>query len=189
MMVEQGAERWLNLSSIARVAVFAAFAFGVNAPFWAIPNVETFSLALFLTGLFLGISSGVGAAFIAGTIFIFFNPNGPQPVILVGIAQIFGFMLFAFSGGALRKIVLKESKPARLAVILAFSGLILTFWYDLSTNLVFALMFGPFWPTLIGGLTFGIIHLVSNTILFGLSGLIVKRIWKRLEYYLPPVGS
>lgn len=189
MMIEQGAGRWFGLSSIARVAVFAAFAFGVNAPFWAIPNVETFSLALFLTGLFLGIPNGLAAAFVAGTIFIFFNPNGPQPVILVGIAQIFGFMLFGLVGGALRKFVLRENNPSRLAVILAFAGLILTFWYDLSTNLVFALAFGPFWPTIIGGLTFGVVHLVSNTILFGFSGLIVKTIWKRLEYYLPPLGS
>ena len=143
MMVEQGGG-WFSLTNIARVAVFAAFAFGVNAPFWAIPNVETFSLALFLAGLFLGIYNGIAAAFIAGIIFIFFNPNGPQPVVLVGIVQVAGFMLFGLCGGAIRNFALRQTNTTRLAFVLALTGLLLTFWYDLSTNLAFAVLFGPF---------------------------------------------
>ena len=188
MMAVHGDGGWFSLTNIARVAVFAAFAFGVNAPFWAIPNVETFSLALFLAGLFLGIYNGIAAAFIAGIIFIFFNPNGPQPVILVGVVQVIGFMLFGFCGGAIRNFALRQTDKVRLIAFLALTGLLLTFWYDLTTNLAFAVLFGPFWPTIIGGLAFGVIHLVSNTILFGFSGLIIKGIWKRLEYYLPPVA-
>ncbi len=189
MMAEQSAGGRHSLTSIARVAVFAALAFGVNAPFWAIPNIETFSLALFLTGLFLGVLNGAAAAFVAGTIFIFFNPNGPQPVIVVGIVQVFGFMLFAFAGGAMRNLILRESNRTRLTIVLAICGLLLTFWYDLTTNLAFALLIGPFWPTIIGGLAFSAVHLATNTILFGSSALIIRGIWKRLQYYLPPVAS
>jgi hypothetical protein len=178
-----------DLSDVARIGVFAALSFGVNAPFLAIPNVETFTLALFLSGVFLGVSRGIAVAFIAGIIFVFFNPNGPQTVILVGIAQLLGFILFGLVGGLLRSQVLKKSNLKWTLLLLLLSGATLTLWYDLSTNLAFALIFGPFWPVLIGGLGFGLIHFISNTIIFGLSSLIVGKIWKRIEYIMPPLAG
>jgi hypothetical protein len=179
----------MNLSNVARVAVFAALAFAVNAPFWAIPNIETFSLALFLSGLFLGWFNGAAAAAVAGIIFIFFNPGGPQPVIIVGLTQVLGFIFFALSGGALRNTILKSGSVGRAVLILAVCGFILTLWYDLSTNLVFALTFGPFWPTMIAGITFGATHLLSNTILFAITGTVVLKIWKRIEFISPPLSG
>ncbi len=178
-----------DMSNIARVAVFAALAFGVNAPFLAIPNVETFSLALFLSGLFLGKANGAATAAIAGIIFIFFNPNGPQPVLLIGITQLFGFFLFGFVGGVLRPLILQKGSTGRSTLILISAGALLTLWYDLSTNLAFAALFGPFWPILIGGLSFSVIHLAGNTVMFGLAGAIVHKIWRRIEYIMPPLAG
>ena len=178
-----------SLTHIARVGVFAALAFGVNAPFLVIPNVEVFSLALFLSGVFLGIVDGLAVALIAGVIFIFFNPNGPQTVLPVGLAQLVGFLLFGLAGSVLRSLVLGKHVTGRVAVLLVIVGAILTLWYDFSTNLVLAILFGPFWMTLIGGLGFGIIHIVSNCILFGTSSLIINRIWKRIEYIMPPLAG
>lgn len=177
-----------GLASVARIGVFAALAFGVNAPFLAIPNVETFSLALFLSGLFLGIFEGLAVAFVAGLIFIFFNPNGPQTVLLAGLAQLVGFELFAFGGGILRPWILANYGIKRNFVILTLCGAVLTLWYDITTNLVFAIIFGPFWPTMIAGLGFGIIHFVSNTVLFALSTFVIGKIWKRIEYIMPPLA-
>lgn len=185
----QKAVKRSDISSVARVAVFAALAFGVNAPFLAIPNVETFSLALFLSGLFLGKANGTATAAIAGIIFIFFNPNGPQPVLLVGIAQLVGFLLFGFAGGVLRPLILHRENSGRSTLLLILAGALLTLWYDLSTNLAFAALLGPFWPTLIGGLGFSLMHLVSNTVIFGLAGAIVYRIWRRIEYIMPPLAG
>ncbi len=187
-MARKAAERSV-MGDVARVAVFAALAFGVNAPFLAIPSVETFSLALFLSGLFLGKANGVSTAAIASIIFILFNPNGPQPVLLIGLTQLFGFLLFGFAGGVLRPLLLQKENTGRATIILILAGALLTFWYDLSTNLAFAALFGPFWPTLIGGLGFGLIHLAGNTIMFGLAGAIVYKIWRRIEYIMPPLAG
>lgn len=178
-----------DMGDLARVAVFAALAFGVNAPFLAIPNVETFSLALFLAGLYLGKINGAATATIAGIIFIFFNPNGPQPVLLVGITQLFGFLLFGFAGGVLRPLILQKGNTIRSTLVLISAGALLTLWYDLSTNLAFAAIFGPFWPVLIGGISFSLIHLVSNTVMFGFAGAIVYKIWRRIEYIMPPLAG
>jgi hypothetical protein len=178
-----------DMKGVARVGVFAALAFGINAPLLAVPNIEIFSLSLFLSGLFLGIAGGAATALIAGIIFVFFNPNGAQPVLAVGLVQLFGFVLFGLCGGLTRPVVLKKDNVKITMAVLLISGALLTFWYDLSTNLTFALSFGPFWPTLIGGLAFSIVHIISNTVIFGLSGAVVQKIWKRIEYIMPPLAA
>jgi hypothetical protein len=179
----------LPLARVARVGVFSALAFGVNAPFLAIPNIELFSLALFLSGVFLGLKEGLAVGLVAGTIFVFFNPNGPQTILLVGLAQITGFALFGLSGGLLRRLIIGKTPGRRLAALMIFVGATLTLWYDLTTNLSFAVLFGPFWPTLIGGLGFALIHIISNAVIFGMSSLVIEKIWKRIEFYMPPLAG
>lgn len=178
-----------GLSNVARVGIFSALAFGVNAPFLVIPNVEVFSLSIFLSAVLLGIGDGLAVAFVAGTIFVFFNPNGPQTVPLVGLAQLIGFILFGLVGGLLRRLILNHYGSWQITLVMALCGLVLTFLYDLSTDLAFAVTFGPFWPTLVAGLGFGLIHIISNTVNFGLSSLIIHRIWKRIGYLLPPLAG
>jgi len=125
---------------------------------------------------------------VAGIIFVFFNPNGAQPILAIGLAQLFGFLLFGFCGGLVRPVVLKKDNIKLTIAVLLVSGAALTFWYDLTTNLAFAYVLGPFWPRLIAGLGFSIIHTVSNTIIFGISGAVVQKIWKRIEYIMPPLA-
>jgi len=184
-----GDRRQIPLLRVARVGVFSALAFGVNAPFLAIPNVELFSLALFLSGAFLGLFEGIAVSLVAGVIFIFFNPNGPQTILVVGFTQLFGFFLFGLLGGILRRFLIGKTSGMRKALLLIFVGASLTLWYDLTTNLVFALLFGPFWPTMIGGLSFALVHIISNTVIFGMSSLAIERIWKRIEFYMPPLAG
>lgn len=178
-----------SMSGVARVGVFSALAFGVNAPLLAIPNIELFSFSLFLSGLFLGVSGGVATALVAGIIFVFFNPNGAQPILAVGLIQLIGFLLFGLCGGLVRTIVLKKDNIKITITVLLAAGALLTFWYDLTTNLVFAYLFGPFWPALVAGLWFSAVHTVSNTVIFGLSGAVVQKIWKRIEYIMPPLAA
>jgi hypothetical protein len=181
--------RQLALARIARVGIFSALAFGANAPFLAIPNVEIFSLMVFLSGVYLGTAEGLAVGFVAGTILVFFNPNGPQMILLVGLAQIVGFMMFALVGGLLRRPILRLVCGTRLAMLLISVGALLTLMYDIITNLAFAAVFGPFWQVLIGGIGFGLLHLASNTIIFGMSSLIIGKIWKRIEFYMPPLAG
>ncbi|HBZ01126.1 MAG TPA: hypothetical protein DEO84_07380 [candidate division Zixibacteria bacterium] len=180
--------RRFALSDIARIGVFSALAFAANAPFLVIPNVEIFTLILFLSGVFLGIIDGLGVAIVAGIIFVFFNPNGPQTIFIVGLAQLLGFVLYGLAGGVLRQLVLHYQNTRGLMLLMAICGASLTLWYDITTNLAFAVVIGPFWPTLVGGMGYGIIHLISNTVIFAFSSLIINRIWKRIGYLLPPVA-
>lgn len=173
------------MSSVARIAIFSAMALGANAPFLVIPNIEVLSLCIFLSGLYLGFKNGTAVAVVAGLIHIFFNPGGPQPVIIIGIVQIAGFILFAMGGSVLRRSILNNDNILKNVLILAAAGFALTFWYDLTTNIVFAFIFGPFWAALIGGLIFGITHIISNALLFGAFGTVARKIWRRIEHYMP----
>ena len=177
------------MTSIARIGVFAALALGINFPFLAIPNVEVISVTLFLSGLFLGFKHGTMSAIIAGIIFVFFNPNGPQPVIIVGIAQVMGFVTFPIAGGLLRNVMLTKRTVQTNVILMSVLGLILTLWYDILTNLAFAVTIGPFWIVLWGGLSFAVAHIISNSIIFGFTGAFIHKIWKRLEHSLPPLAS
>jgi len=178
--------RHLPLSRIVRIGIFAALAFGINAPFLVIPNIELFSLALFLSGVFLGAADGAAVGIVAGLIFVLFNPNGLQTIPLVGLAQILGFVSFGLCGGLLRRAVLRRAESGNSSALLIISGALLTLWYDLITNLAFALLFGPFWVVLIGGIGFGLIHFISNSIIFGMSSLVIGKIWRRIEHLMPP---
>ncbi|OGC89781.1 MAG: hypothetical protein A2W25_02750 [candidate division Zixibacteria bacterium RBG_16_53_22] len=181
--------RQLPLARVARIGIFSALAFGINAPFLAIPNIELFSLALFLAGLFIGPVEGTMVGLVAGAIFVLFNPNGPQTIIFVGLAQLFGFALFGLSGGLLRNLFVGKKANLKSAILLILIGAFLTLWYDLSTNLIFAILFGPFWPTLIAGIGFALLHIASNAVIFGMSSLVIDKIWKRIEYYMPPLAG
>jgi len=187
-MAGEGSSRQ-RLTAIARIGVFSALAYGINAPFLVIPNVEIFSLILFLSGVFLGVTSGIAVSLIAGFIFVFFNPNGPQTILPVGAAQLLGFVLYGLAGGLIRRILLIKYSTKKALGILVAMGAALTLWYDFSTNLVFAILFGPFWPVLIGGIAFGITHLISNVLIFGLSSLIIGKIWKRIEFLMQPLAG
>jgi hypothetical protein len=175
------------MTSIARIGIFAALALGINFPFLVIPSIEVISVTLFWAGLFLGWRNGIAAAAIAGIIFVYFNPNGPQPIVLVGIAQIAGFVTFALTGGIFRSMLLNKDNAIKTVITMIVLGAFLTFWYDLITNIMFALTIGPFWVVLIGGLSFATAHIISNAIIFGFSGALVNKVWKRLENSLPPL--
>jgi hypothetical protein len=175
------------MTSVARIAVFAALALGANFPFLVIPSVEVISVTLFWCGLFLGWKHGMASAFLAGIIFVYFNPNGPQPIILVGLAQITGFVTYALFGGLFRKFLLNNDKIINVIITMTALGAVLTLLYDTITNIMFAITIGPFWVVLIGGLSFAVAHIISNTIIFGFSGVLVNKVWKRLEQSLPPV--
>lgn len=163
---------------IAAAGLFAALAIAINFPLLGIPNVELFSLCLFISGVFLRIWGGFIVPLVAGSIFIIFNPNGPPTLFTVAIAQIVGFIIFGLAGAFFgRSILRNKSRPIGI-MLLAAIGVVLTFIYDLLTNAAFAVTIGPFWPTIIGGIGFSIWHIVSNGLIFGFFEPLLVKLWR-----------
>lgn len=154
---------------MALIAVLAATAIGGNYALSGIPNIELSSVMVFLSGLLFGSLIGVSVGLISMGIYQLWNPWGAF-IPPIGLAVIVCTMFIGLIGGildqSLRTLKLSETK---LYIIPAAFGLILTLFYDFVTNFAYSLTFGiPYFVTLISGLPFIIIHMVSNTLLFGL---------------------
>ena len=150
----------------ATLIVMAALCIGVQLTPRP-PNVEFTSLICFLTGFLFG--ALFGALLGALTMFIngFLSPWGFAGIIMP--FQILGMALMGFAGGVYRKLIgndfsISKSLNFESACLAAF----LTLIYDLITNAGYAVLFNlEIVVVLIAGVWFSIIHVVSNTILFG----------------------
>ena len=131
------------------------------------PNVEFTSLICFLTGFLFG--ALFGALLGALTMFIngFLSPWGFAGIIMP--FQILGMALMGFAGGVYRKLLgndfsISKSLNFESACLAAF----LTLIYDIITNVGYAALFNlEIVIVLIAGVWLSIIHVVSNTVLFG----------------------
>ena len=163
---------------MAAAGLFAALALALNFPLLGIPNVEVFSLILFISGIFLGYWGGIVVPLIAGLIFVFFNPNGPPTLITLVIAQIFGFILIGLSGATFGRSIIRNRNRVMGITFCAAIGVVLTFIYDLLSNVALATAFGPFWPVITAGISFSLLHMVFNGLIFGFSEPIIVKLWQ-----------
>ena len=153
---------------VATLIVMAALCIGIQlAP--RPPNVEFTSLICFLTGFLFG--APFGALLGALTMFIngFLSPWGFAGIIMP--FQMLGMALMGFAGGAYRKLIgndfsISKSLNFESACLAAF----LTLIYDIITNAGYAVLFNlEIVIVLIAGVWFSMIHVVSNTVLFGIA--------------------
>ena len=183
---------WLEKPTfrIAILSTFAALAvvFGYMLAF--IPNIEIFTLTIFLSGFILGKKEGLIVGLLSSMIFTFFNPLGTSPLPLL-LYQIAHYSLTGFLGGLLRHYFNKRDyfKPKDdlyifpILVILGLTGALITFSYDILSTFFGAMLFSQsyeyFLTTYLTGIIFTTIHLIGNVLGFifilpGLIQLIIK---------------
>jgi len=183
---------WLERPTfkIAIISTFAALAvvFGYMLAF--IPNIEIFTLTVFLSGFILGKKEGLIVGLLSSMIFTFFNPLGISPLPLF-LYQIAHYSLTGFLGGFLRQYFNKREyfKPKDdlyifpILAILGLTGALITFFYDILSTFFGAMLFSQsyeyFLTTYLSGIIFTTIHLIGNVLGFifilpGLIQLIIK---------------
>jgi len=144
------------------------------------PNVEFTSLICFLIGFLFG--GFFGALLGALTMFIngFLSPWGFAGVIMP--FQMLGMALLGFVGGVYRKSLCKNSSMFGSSTWeVSFLASFLTLSYDIITNVGFAILFNvDIIVVLIAGTWFTIIHVVSNTMLFGAAFFRLVKITNKL---------
>jgi hypothetical protein len=155
--------RQLSLS-----AVFIALAVALGFALAHVPNVELITLTVFISGHFLGAMRGCLIGLCAMGLFTAFNPLGP-PVPAVVVSQVTAMAAIGWTGGLLSHWMSEGKCWVRLALL----GFGCTLFYDLMTNTALAVEFGllsKLVSILIAGLTFSILHLASNLIIFAAAG-------------------
>ena len=167
--ISKGSQKSLKLTVLTGfcTAVSAALGFALMP----MPNIELLSASIFLSGLLLGPLRGFAVGIAAEFIYTLLNPMGISfPPMM--IAQIACMGVTGISGGLLGKLTLKH-KILKKGFVFGSAGLLLTlnyqFWVNFSVY-YFAVwdIEGAFFPYLISGILFSLMHLVSNTIIFTL---------------------
>ena len=178
---------WLKRPSfkIALLSTFTALAVVFGYMLAYIPNIEVFTLTIFLSGFVLGKKEGLFVGLLSSTIFTFFNPLGVSPPPLY-FYQVVHYSLTGFSGGLVRNFLNNKKfyKPKEdlyvfpVIALFGFVGGVITFIYDLLSTFFGAILFSQsvnyFIATYLSGVVFTSIHLIGNVLgfIFILPGLI-----------------
>jgi len=169
---------------VAITAIMSALALVGNYVLVAIPNVELGSGVLFVTAYLFGLGTAVWCVFIVSIIYTFFNPWGPF-IPTIWIAQLIGWIFMVIAGMLMGRKDSMEIWSRGRIIELAVVGAVVTLFFDLITTLGYSLWFGiPYFLAVITGLTFILIHVVSNAIIFP---AIVPRLDMTMKKQLAPL--
>ena len=186
---------WLERPSfrVALLGIFTALAVVLGYALVFIPNIELFTLMIFLSGFILGKRDGVIVGLMSSFIFVFFNPYGVSPLPLFAY-QLVHYALVGFLGGIMCNFLGKKKffKPEEdlyvlpVLIIFAITGALITFTFDVISTLIGALViYGTlesFWPIYVIGLPFTTIHLIGNTLGFiFILPMLIQLIYKMLD--------
>ncbi len=178
---------WLERRSfrITLISTFTALSVVIGYLLAVIPNIELFTLIIFLSGFILGNREGMVIGFFSSFIFCFFNPFGPSPLPLLTF-QLFHYSLTGLCGGLLsnyfrRKDFYKMDGDLYVFPVMFIFGVIgalITTFFQIFSSLTSVLsVFGTideFLPYILSGIIFTITHIIGNTLgfIFILPGLI-----------------
>ena len=178
---------WLEKKSfrIALVSTFTALAIVLGYLLAYIPNIELFTLTIFLSGFILGKRDGMIVGFLSSLIFCFFNPLGASPLPLLAF-QLTHYSLTGLLGALTNDVLNKRSfftfdedlYKVPVMVIFGILGAIITISFQVFSSLVNVFTFydsiEEFLPYFVIGIPFTITHIIGNTLgfIFILPGLI-----------------
>ena len=151
---------------VARVALFSALAYVLalaSASF--IPNVSLIFIVVFAAGAVYGLPYGITVGGVGEFLLTIFNPYGPASLPIT-IAQIAAMMLVGALGATLFRTQLILTLVPRGFLICGLLGLASGLTFQIILNLVSAWLYGPFWESLMAGLAFSLLTIVSNAVIF-----------------------
>ena len=183
---------WLERRSfrISLIATFTALAIVLGYAMAYIPNIEVFTLMIFLSGFIMGKKEGAIIGLLSASIFTFFNPFGSSPPLLF-IYQLIHYSLTGLSGGLAKNFMLNRKffKPKedlyvyQVMVIFGVIGGLLTFIFDILSTLLGGFTVSTsldyFIASYLFGIVFTTVHLIGNILVFvfllpGLIQIIMK---------------
>ena len=168
-----------SLKKIVTIGLFSALGIALGLLLAPVPNVELVTATIFISGQVLGIQGGILVGLLTESLYSFLSPYGiaPMPIFL---AQIISMMIVGYWGGRIGK--LKPMPTFKIHLITGLSGLALTLIFAILTTLAYVLFIEINTKILISslltGLSFYVIHILSNT---GIFILIVPVVVQRLN--------
>ena len=177
---------WLERKSfrIALISTLTALAIVLGYLLAYIPNIELFTLMIFLSGFILGKRDGMLIGLLSSFIFCYFNPFGSSPLPLLAF-QLFHYsitgLIGALTNDLLQRKKFKSSEDLykfSVMVLLGIIGALITTNFQMFSSIIHVLTFlgslDKFLPYFLTGSIFTAIHIIGNTLgfIFILPGLI-----------------
>lgn len=170
---------------IVLISTFSALAIVLGYLLVYIPNIELFTLMIFLSGFILGKRDGMIVGLLSSFIFCYFNPFGASPLPLLA----FQLIHYSITGllGALTSDLIQKKKSFKsdedlykfsVMVLFGFIGALITTNFQIFSSIIHVLSFlgtlNEFLPYFLTGVIFSTIHIIGNTLgfIFILPGLI-----------------
>ena len=174
---------------IAFSGIFIALILGVGYALAFVPNVELVTTMIFLAGVLMGLKCGLLVGILGEFLFSALNPIGSGllfPPML--IAQIAAMTVVCLTGALLRNYILNWKTSLPNVILIGAIGLLLTLFYDILVSAAYPLSAGfklrETVATIIAGLAFSVIHLISNTIIFiVLVPLTAQQVFRAIPYF------
>ncbi|HEY4674582.1 MAG TPA: ECF transporter S component [Candidatus Bathyarchaeia archaeon] len=164
----------MNSRKLAVMATLVALSTATNYAMISLYNVKLMDLIVFVGGFcfgpFVGASIGITSWMVYGAV----NPSGFS--FPIWLATMLAEATYGVAGAFVYKSLnLKERNEFEdergvSSVSFGILGMLLTFLYDLVTNIVFGFVSGwnILFSVVFGFVPFGLIHMISNAFFFGL---------------------
>jgi len=177
----------IPVKKLSFIGIMTSLCVSTNYLLLGIPNVKFMDLFVFISGYTMGSLSGALVGALTWLVYGTINPYGFNLPTL--IATCIGESLYGIVGGFSKRLGLRtSSEPFRISdikfwkenLMLGIIGFLLTFTYDLFTNVVTAIVFEiPLFTWIVLGVPFAVIHEASNFLLFfSLGSLLINAIRK-----------
>jgi len=182
----------VSAKDISFVGVMTALCIASNYALIGVPNVKFMDLFVFISGYLAGSLSGMAVGFLTWLVYGTLNPYGFNLPTLA--ATSIGETIYGFAGGLTAKwrLIPPSNPPIAMTVRaywetnlkLGILGFLLTFTYDLFTNVVTGVTFGiPLVLCIVQGVPYTAAHEVSNFFFFLAGGKVLinairKAVWK-----------
>jgi uncharacterized membrane protein len=163
----------MNPRKIAILALLVAVSVGTNYAMISFYNVKFMDFIVFIGGFCFGPAVGALTGMFSWVVYGTLNPAGFE--IRIWLVTMFSEAIYGVIGGLMNRTLLRErgnalkERARRASVFFGLLGMLLTFGYDLITNAVS----GYIWyesilvGILVGFVPFGLAHVLSNAVFFG----------------------
>ncbi len=174
---------WLERKTfrIALIGTFTALAIVLGYLLVHLPNIEVFTMMIFLAGFIMSKKEGAIIGLLSASIFTFFNLVGTSIII----PQLFVYQLIHYSmtgalGGLAKDFLRKKEyfKPTedlyifRIMLLFGFLGAIITFIFDILSTYFFlsgftvSITLDYFVVSYLINIVFTTVHLIGNILVF-----------------------
>lgn len=176
----------MNPRKIATLALLIAVSVGTNYAMISFYNVKFMDFIVFIGGFCFGPVVGALTGIFSWIVYGTLNPAGFE--IRIWLATMFSEAIYGVIGGLMNRTMLRDGSNAlkerarTASIFFGLLGMLLTFGYDLITNAVS----GYIWyesiliGILVGFVPFGLAHVLSNAVFFGMGCVPAIRIISNL---------